>query len=137
MALLFIISVGLFIISLVYMFATERSNLVVNIIMYVIGMIIPSIIVSLCLLTDNYAVVAGYFLQLLAYVPWWGYLIAIVVWLFCSFYLMFVTGEKLEKTYDYFGNQTGWKGGQIGLTFLTLALSFFLIFSLICAIAGV
>jgi hypothetical protein len=69
--------------------------------------------------------------------PWWGYLIAIVVDLFYSAYLMFVTGEKMEEVFDDYGNKIGWKGGEMGLTFFTLVLTFALIFALICNIKGI
>ena len=50
---------------------------------------------------------------------------------------MFATGEKMEEVFDDYGNKIGWKGGQMGLTFLALFLTFALIFALACVIVGV
>ena len=38
---------------------------------------------------------------------------------------------KMEEVFDDYGNKIGWKGGQMGLVFLTLVLTFALIFALI------
>ena len=136
MTFLWIVVGCLVLTGLAYMFATERNNIVLNIIMYVIGIIVPSIIVSFGLLTEDYILFGGLILGILCSIPWWGYLIAIIVQLFCSAYLMFVSGEKMEEVFDDYGNKIGWKGGQMGLVFLTLVLTFALIFALICAIKG-
>ena len=45
--------------------------------------------------------------------------------------------SKMEEVFDDYGNKIGWKGGEMGLTFFTLVLTFALIFALICNIKGI
>ena len=137
MNFLWVVVGGLALIALVYMFATTRNNIVVNIIMYVLGILVPSILATIVLLSEDYALFIKPIVAILYSIPWWGYVIAVIVQLFCSAYLMFATGEKMEEVFDDYGNKIGWKGGQMGLTFLALFLTFALIFALACVIAGV
>ena len=122
MTTLIIIMGLLSIVGFIYMFATERTVILLNIIMLAIGIIIPAITIGLVVVAkvrDD----PTYLTQLVDLIPWWGYVLGIIVDVFCYIYLIFVPCEQLEDVFDNDGNKIGTKGGTMGITFLSFALT--------------
>ncbi|MBQ4586756.1 MAG: hypothetical protein IJB13_03055 [Clostridia bacterium] len=132
MTFLTILVVGLALIGFVYLFATERNNIILNAIMTVVSVILPTLILSIILVAPAGAdgVFAQMIHNLVDSLPWWAYLIGIVVDAFCIFCLIFVSGEKLEDVFDDHGNKIGQKGGSMGLCLVAWVLTFILFFAL-------
>ncbi|MBQ9103786.1 MAG: hypothetical protein IJY57_01710 [Clostridia bacterium] len=127
----FIVAGALMLIAFLYIVSTPRENKIVNAIMVVIGILLPTGVLAYVFVNvPDYQQFGIAVLTILVNVPWWGYVIAIIVDLFCLVYLIFVSGEQLERVFDTNGNAIGWRGGSMGLAFLSMALCFALFVAL-------
>ncbi len=122
MVVVLIISGILALIAFVYVVATERNNKIVNTIMVVFGIILPSFFIG-TVLNALWMDFKG------AYIPviWWVDIIVAVVDVFLILYLIFVSGEKLEDVFDDYGNKIGQRGGSFGIAFVAMAATIYLL----------
>ena len=122
MAVMLVISGMLSLIAFIYVMATERNNKIVNTIMVVLGIILPSFFIG-TVLNAFWMGFKGDYLPVI----WWVDIIVAVVDVFLILYLIFVSGEKLEDVFDSYGNKIGQRGGSFGIAFVAMAASIYLL----------
>lgn len=116
---------ALALIGFIYVVGTERTNIIANIVMTIIGVILPSIALGIYCYAEMGFNIYHMFSQTLNSM-WWVWLITIVGGILAVLYLFFVSGEKLEDVFDDFGNKIGVKGGSLGVTVFVIFCTFYL-----------